>query len=58
MEKPKLEVTAEFYRLSVLLMKLDERNDKKIAKKVATATMSSARVQATIGNHVFVTFSF
>lgn len=49
-EKSKTEVTAEFNRLSVMMMRLEESSGKKMARKVATATLSCARVQATLGN--------
>lgn len=44
-----IEVTADFNRLSILLMRLDDSSGLKEARKVATATMSCARVQATVG---------
>ncbi|XP_052810385.1 intermembrane lipid transfer protein VPS13D-like isoform X2 [Mya arenaria] len=42
------EVTAEFNRLSILLMRLEDGPERVSARKVATATMSAARLQATI----------
>ncbi|KAL4233287.1 Vacuolar protein sorting-associated protein 13D [Mactra antiquata] len=42
------EVTAEFNRLSILMMRLESSSGKKSARKVATATMSCARLQASI----------
>ena len=48
-DKRKLEVTADFNRLSVMFMRLDETLGIKTARKVSTATMSCARLQASIG---------
>lgn len=45
----KIEITADFSRLNFLVMKIEETDGVKHAHKVATATMSSAKVQATIG---------
>ncbi|OWF52509.1 Vacuolar protein sorting-associated protein 13D [Mizuhopecten yessoensis] len=47
--KPHQEVTAEFHRVSVLLIHLEDVRGVKHARKVATATMSSAKIQATLG---------
>ena len=47
--KPKFEVTADFNRLSLMFMRLDETSGIKTARKVSTATMSCARVQASVG---------
>ena len=44
-----IEVTADFNRMSILLMRLDDSSGVKEALKVATATMSCARLQATLG---------
>ena len=42
-------MTADFNRLSVMFMRLDETSGIKTARKVSTATMSCARLQASIG---------
>ena len=47
--KAKFEVTADFNRLSLMFMRLDDVLGVKTARKVSTATMSCARVQASIG---------
>ncbi|KAH3833861.1 hypothetical protein DPMN_107177, partial [Dreissena polymorpha] len=52
---PHLELTADFNRLSVLLMRIVEDGEKKLARKVATVTMSSARVQASIDTRLSMT---
>ncbi|XP_053397933.1 intermembrane lipid transfer protein VPS13D-like isoform X2 [Mercenaria mercenaria] len=51
-EKSKTELTADFNRLSVMMMRLDYSSGGKAARKVATATMSCARVQASIGSEL------
>ena len=44
------EVTAEFHRLNVLLMRVEESDLRQpIAKKVATATMLDAKIEAQLG---------
>ena len=44
------EVSAEFHRLNVLLMRVEESESRQVvAKKVATATMSNARIDAKYG---------
>ena len=48
-ERSRTELTADFNRLSVMMMRLDTSTGVKSARKVATATMSCARVQASIG---------
>ncbi|XP_060085097.1 intermembrane lipid transfer protein VPS13D-like [Ylistrum balloti] len=47
--RPHQEVTAEFHRVSLLLIHLEDVRGVKHARKVATATMSSAKIQATLG---------
>ena len=42
----KLTVTADFHRLNVLLMRVDEKN---MAQKVATATLSKSKIEAEYG---------
>jgi vacuolar protein sorting-associated protein 13D len=44
-----VEVTAEFQRLNILLMRAVEKDHRMIGKKVATATLTSAKIEATIG---------
>ncbi|XP_052809460.1 intermembrane lipid transfer protein VPS13D-like [Mya arenaria] len=51
------EVTADFNRLSILLMRLEEGPERVSARKVATATMSAARLQATIDTRVTISGS-
>ena len=46
---PHWEVTADFNRLNVLLMRVEERDKKLVARKVATATMSDAKFQGRLG---------
>ncbi|CAC5356846.1 VPS13D [Mytilus coruscus] len=53
----KLDVTADFHKLNILLMRLESIKGCKQARKVATFTMSSAQLQATIGNELDVTGS-
>lgn len=46
-------MTADFNKLNILLMRVvDDRGGKK-ARKVATATLSSAKIQSTIGEEGF-----
>ncbi|KAK7503179.1 hypothetical protein BaRGS_00005444, partial [Batillaria attramentaria] len=55
-DKPSKELTsnlyinADFKRLNVLLLRFLEEEGARVARKVATATMSSAKVQATLDN--------
>ncbi|KAL8611447.1 hypothetical protein ACOMHN_014502 [Nucella lapillus] len=44
----KLYITADFKRLNVLLLRFLQEDGDRVARKVATATMSSAKVQATL----------
>ncbi|XP_074642818.1 intermembrane lipid transfer protein VPS13D-like [Tubulanus polymorphus] len=48
------EVTAEFHRLNILLMRALTVNGQSTGKKVATATLTGAKIQATLGNIVEV----
>ena len=43
------EVTADFRRLSVLLMRAEEQSHGWVGLKIATATMCDAKVQLTLG---------
>lgn len=43
------EITFDFHRLSVLLLRASIKDGNVIGKKIATATMSDAKIQATIG---------
>ena len=45
----KFQVNADFHRLNVLLMRAEERDHRLTGRKVATATFSQAKIQATIG---------
>jgi len=46
------ELTANFHRLNILLMRVEEKqgSSKKVARKVATVTLADAKIQASIGN--------
>ncbi|KAK3583966.1 hypothetical protein CHS0354_033760 [Potamilus streckersoni] len=49
----KIEVTADFNRLSVLMMRIQEDSQGlKMARKVATATLCGARLRASIDNEI------
>ena len=43
------EVTAEFQRLNILLMRAVEKDHQMTGMKVATATLTGAKIEATIG---------
>lgn len=43
------EITFDFHRLSVLLLRASIQDGNVIGKKIATATMSDAKIQATVG---------
>ena len=45
----KFQVNADFHRLNVLLMIAEEKDHRLIGRKVATARLSQAKIQATIG---------
>ena len=45
----RLELTADFHRLNLLLMTVEQSDEIQIGRKVATATLSQARIQATLG---------
>lgn len=47
-------LTANFHRLNILLMRVEEKhsNSKTVARKVATVTLAEAKIQASIGNHL------
>ncbi|KAL5009745.1 hypothetical protein ScPMuIL_012050 [Solemya velum] len=47
-------LTADFHRLNVLLMRLEDNGGITSARKVATATMSCARVQATLATDLSI----
>ena len=48
------EVTAEFHRLNVLLMRVEESDIRQsVAKKVATATLLDAKIEAQLGKLCF-----
>ena len=57
MDGPHWEVTADFNRLNVLLMRVEEREKKLVARKVATATMSDAKFQGRLGEWFKVFYS-
>ena len=50
-ENVQWQVTAEFHRLNVLLMRVDDNELRQvaIAMKVATATLSDAKIEAHLG---------
>ncbi|XP_077998114.1 intermembrane lipid transfer protein VPS13D-like [Glandiceps talaboti] len=48
-ESVRTEVTADFHRLNLLLLRGVRRNDKVEARKVGTATMTGAHIQASLG---------
>ena len=52
--KSRLEITADFRRLNVLLMIVQEYDNVKVGHKVATATVSQAKVQATISKSMLI----
>lgn len=54
-ESSSLFINANFKRLNVLLLRILEEDGEKVARKVATATMSCAKVQFTLGEK-FVLF--
>lgn len=43
------EITFDFHRLGVLLLRAAVRDGALVARKIATATVSEARIQATLG---------
>lgn len=43
------EVTFDFHRLNVLLLRAVMKDGMVVGRKIATATMSEAKIQATIG---------
>ncbi|XP_048240313.1 vacuolar protein sorting-associated protein 13D-like isoform X2 [Haliotis rufescens] len=45
-KKDKVMVTADFKRLNILLPRFSEKEGRKVGKKVATATMSTAKIEA------------
>ncbi len=45
-------MNAEFHRLNVLLMRAEEKDHRLHGRKVATATLSHAKIQGTIGNDI------
>ncbi len=47
----KFQVNADFHRLNVLLMRAEERDHRIVGRKVATATLSQAKIQANIGEN-------
>ncbi|XP_046550117.1 vacuolar protein sorting-associated protein 13D-like [Haliotis rubra] len=47
-KKDKLMVTADFKRLNILLPRFSEKDARKVGKKVATATMSTAKIEASL----------
>ena len=47
--KIRREVTANFHRLNVLLIRIEEKNLSPVARKVAMATLSEAKIQANFG---------
>lgn len=46
------ELAFDFHRLNVLLLRAVAKDNVIVAKKIATATMSEAKVQATVGEWV------
>lgn len=51
-------MTANFHRLNVLLMRVDEKEGlKKTAHKVATVTLVEAKIQASLGICKYVSIS-
>ena len=48
---PRWELTADFHRLNVLLMRVEDGEAGTQARKVATATLLEARIQGTVGEY-------
>lgn len=46
------EITFDFHRLGVLLLRAALHDGAVVARKIATATLSEAKIQATLGNLV------
>ena len=42
-------MNADFHRLNLLLMRVEEKDGVVTGRKVATATLSKAKIQATMG---------
>ena len=42
-------MTADFHRLNILLMRASDEGGVLVGKKVATATLTGARIQASLG---------
>jgi vacuolar protein sorting-associated protein 13D len=53
-EKVRSEITFDFHRLNVLILRAVMRDNFLVARKVGTFTMSEARIHATVGNTVKV----
>lgn len=51
------EITFDFHRLNVLLLRAVMQDSQLIGQKIATATMSDARIQATLGANTLVSGS-
>jgi len=47
--KIRRELTANFHHLNVLLIRIDEKSKSPVARKVAMATFSEAKIQANFG---------
>jgi len=52
--KIRRELTANFHRLNVLLIRIEEKSSSPVARKVALATLSEAKIQANFGTDIFV----
>ncbi|XP_047110726.1 vacuolar protein sorting-associated protein 13D [Schistocerca piceifrons] len=53
-EPTRTEVTFDFHRLNVLLLRAVVRDGTIVGRKIATATMSQAKILATVGNDVVI----
>jgi len=50
--KIRRELTANFHRLNVLLIRVEEKSLQPVARKVAMATFSEAKIQANFGMRI------
>lgn len=50
-QEVRTEITFDFHRLGVLLLRAAVRDGAVVARKIATATVCEARIQATVGQY-------
>ena len=58
MSKIRRELSANFHRLNVLLIRIEEKNLPPVARKVAMATFSEAKIQANFGIKFFKPYQY